>query len=101
MNVNGAVEVNPHTWFVARVDLVALHLPRTYPGKGVVVIAELEISHDPQGIHGNGCKAQQCSLLADSRDVASGVVVCGGTRKSQRDEVACRGIDGRRAGSRL
>ncbi len=49
MDVDCAVEVDPGAGFVVRMDLVALHLPRTDPGEGVIVVTEREISGDLAG----------------------------------------------------
>src|SRR5580658_9733426 len=83
MNIHGAVEGDPSTRFVVRMDLVALYLPRADACEGVIVVTELEITNDPQSIHGAGCKAQQASLLADSRDVARRIVARRGAGKGQ------------------
>ena len=99
VDVDCAVEIDPGTRFVVGVDFVALHLPRADPRKRVIVVTELEISRDAQGIHGAGGEARQQRILADPGKVAGRVIACRRAGKCQRNKLASRRIHVLGAGS--
>ena len=69
MNFHRSIDVCPWPRFVLRVDFVRLYLPGIDARERLVVIAELKIARDAQGVDGTRQKARQQRLGVDDRQI--------------------------------